>query len=176
MAQRTCSIEDCERSHYARDLCGKHYQKWRTAGDPTADHRPVAGVCSIEGCERVHQARGWCDLHYQRWQRKGDPLAVEFIMGDDYRRFWSQVAVTPSCWLWLGHVESNGYGRVQMQGRPVSVHRHAYEQLVGPIPDGLTLDHVHARGCRHTHCVNPAHLEPVTASENTRRRWEASRS
>jgi hypothetical protein len=48
----------------------------------------------------------------------------------------------------------------------------AYELVVGPIPDGLTIDHVKARGCRHRHCVNPAHLEPVTQAENNRRKDE----
>ncbi|MDQ1426633.1 MAG: hypothetical protein QOK39_109 [Acidimicrobiaceae bacterium] len=47
----------------------------------------------------------------------------------------------------------------------VWVHRWSYEQLVGPIPDGLVLDHL----CRVTACVNPAHLEPVTLAENFRR-------
>ena len=45
-------------------------------------------------------------------------------------------------------------------------HRFAYELLVGPIPEGLTLDHVKARGCTSTLCVNPAHLEPVTNEVN----------
>lgn len=44
-------------------------------------------------------------------------------------------------------------------------HRVAYERLVGPIPDGMQLDHL----CRNRLCVNPDHLEPVTAQENTRR-------
>ena len=35
----------------------------------------------------------------------------------------------------------------------------------GPIPEGLTLDHL----CRVRACVNPAHLEPVTLRENTLR-------
>jgi hypothetical protein len=49
-------------------------------------------------------------------------------------------------------------------------HRASYEFFVGPIPDGLEIDHVWTRGCRHTNCVNPEHLEPVTRAENMRRR------
>ena len=47
----------------------------------------------------------------------------------------------------------------------MAAHRFAYEMLVGPIPEGLDLDHL----CRVRHCVNPNHLEPVTRSENLRR-------
>ena len=44
-------------------------------------------------------------------------------------------------------------------------HRYAYELVIGPIPKGLTLDHL----CRVRGCVNPGHLEPVTQRENTLR-------
>lgn len=69
------------------------------------------------------------------------------------------------CWLWTGFVARNGYGRVRHGERIVRAHRHVYELLVGPIPDGLRLDHL----CRVRHCVNPAHLEPVTHRENVLR-------
>lgn len=82
-------------------------------------------------------------------------------------RFWSRVNKTDTCWLWTGTGSRTGlgYGRFQPElGNPrlVGSHRWAYEQLVGPIPPGLHLDHL----CRTPSCVNPAHLEPVTNREN----------
>jgi len=82
-------------------------------------------------------------------------------------RLWSRVdrSDPESCWLWPG-ATSDGYGQIGIgQGERVYVHRLAYELLVGPIPQGLQLDHL----CRVRHCVNPAHLEPVTGWENNRR-------
>jgi hypothetical protein len=80
-------------------------------------------------------------------------------------RFWSRVVKTESCWLWTGAL-SGGYGhcRITLDGasRARGAHRVAYELLVGPVPDGFELDHL----CRVKHCVNPAHLEPVTHREN----------
>jgi hypothetical protein len=79
-----------------------------------------------------------------------------------------------ACWLWRGTITVDGYGYAG--GR--SVHRLAYRLFVGPIPDGLTVDHVcHNRDltcpgaweCLHKRCVNPSHLEAVTRAENTRR-------
>jgi hypothetical protein len=77
------------------------------------------------------------------------------------------------CWLWTGHVLPNGYGQVWIAGKHHLVHRVMHEQEIGPIPEGMTVDHVHARGCRHKHCGNPAHLEAVTLPENIRRAAEA---
>lgn len=76
-------------------------------------------------------------------------------------RFWAKVIATDSCWYWTG-ATTNGYGSFQWRGNASPAHRFAYELLVGPIPDGLQLDHL----CRMRACVNPAHLEPVTQREN----------
>jgi hypothetical protein len=73
------------------------------------------------------------------------------------------------CWEWTGSKFRNGYGQVGHCGRNWLVHRLIYTLLVGPIPEGLTLDHVKARGCIYRHCCNPAHLEPVTNRENLMR-------
>jgi hypothetical protein len=72
------------------------------------------------------------------------------------------------CWLYRG-AGAPHYCQVRVGWKKVYAHRYFYEQLVGPIPHGLQLDHVRARGCRSPRCVNPAHLEPVTAQENVRR-------
>lgn len=80
-------------------------------------------------------------------------------------RFWSKVDKTESCWLWRGGINENGYGRFWFEGGMRSAHRFSFVLDGGTIPDGLELDHL----CRVRHCVNPAHLEPVTRSENNLR-------
>lgn len=70
-----------------------------------------------------------------------------------------------ACWPWLGSQNDKGYGSACIQGRCGRAHRLIYEFLVGPVPQGLELDHL----CRNRLCVNPAHMEPVTHRENVRR-------
>lgn len=70
------------------------------------------------------------------------------------------------CWQWTGPLDRHGYGytAVNVDGarRNTGAHRYVYENEVGPVPEGLDLDHL----CRVITCVNPSHLEPVTRSEN----------
>lgn len=143
--------------------------------------RSVAGPmthCSMPDCDRSHHARGWCQLHHKRWWVHGDPMTVldphderEYERRDESQRFWEKVDKTPSCWLWTGAISGGtGYGSfATMLGRNerkgVGAHRWAYEALVGPIPEGLVLDHL----CAVRRCVRPEHLEPVTIGENNRR-------
>jgi hypothetical protein len=78
------------------------------------------------------------------------------------------------CWIFTGAKNEQGYGFIQL-GRGIGTdrtHRVMYEAEVGPIPEGLTLDHL----CAVPSCCNPAHLEPVTRSENTRRQWADGRA
>ncbi len=65
------------------------------------------------------------------------------------------------CFPWPG-LPSFGYGRLKIDGRNVQAHKAVYERVVGPVPDGMVLDHL----CRNRVCVNPEHLEPVTSGVN----------
>lgn len=69
------------------------------------------------------------------------------------------------CWIWQGKIFTNGYGRLNAEGKSFGAHRLSYEHYRGPIPDGLVPDHL----CMTKLCVNPSHLDLVTRQENTRR-------
>ncbi len=94
--------------------------------------------------------------------------------------FRQRLSIAPNgCWLWTGHVHSrSGYGTLRVDKRIIRAHRYSYEAQVGPIPEGLNLDHLcHTRDqdcaggptCLHRRCVNPDHLEPVTIAVNVNR-------
>lgn len=87
-------------------------------------------------------------------------------METNYQYFINRVQKTDTCWIWVGTLTAKGYGRFT-RGRKMRerAHRWAYEYFVGPIPEGLTIDHL----CKVKACVNPQHLEAVTSEENIAR-------
>jgi hypothetical protein len=144
--------------------------------EPTTDI--PYGFCQC-GCGRETNRWKWSDRSVGRV--KGEP--ARYINGHQppyprpsaEARFWAKVnkdgplpAHRPElgeCWLWTAARNRQGYGRLRVGGSFISAHRFAYELLVGPIPGGLTIDHL----CVNPPCVNPAHFEPVTAGENALR-------
>lgn len=99
---------------------------------------------------------------------------IDWIMES---RFWLKVehGLPPEhrpelgcCWVWMASRTATGYGT--FQGR--RAHGWSYETYVGPIPEGLELDHL----CRNRACVRPDHLEAVTRTENMRRALPFRRS
>lgn len=77
-------------------------------------------------------------------------------------RFWEKVEKTDTCWNWTGAL-SKGHGRFATDNGRALAHRFAYQIGVGPIPDGMQLDHM----CHNKACVNVEHLRLVTTKENT---------
>lgn len=117
--------------------------------------------CSTENCTKSVDSRGMCHACYERARRNG--LISITIIKDDVLRFYSKVKKTDDgCWIWVGSSWDGGYGRMSVKGKSVLAHRFSYSLLVGEIPEGKQLDHL----CRNRGCVNPEHLEPVSAQEN----------
>lgn len=79
------------------------------------------------------------------------------------QRFWEKVDTAGECWLWTASVNRKGYGQIRINRILTYVHRFSYELHIGPIPEGLVIDHE----CRVHRCVNPRHLRAVTSKENT---------
>lgn len=178
MSERTCIIDDCVGRVVGHGWCDKHYRRWKRNGHPTrqAERRrreTQTTPCSIEGCSTPLAARSWCEKHYRRWQATGDPLISRRVIGDDVARFWSHVDKSnqEGCWVWTGSISSPprgpGYGTFRLDDRTRTAHIVSYLWHHGEdsIPDGYVLDHL----CRNQHCVNPAHLDPVTQRENVHR-------
>lgn len=90
------------------------------------------------------------------------------LTGTPLERVLARVLLDGDCLIWQGAVDRHGYGYVSGGKRGVMrpVHQVTYEELVGPVPEGLELDHL----CEHPSCCAPWHLEPVTHGENLRRR------
>jgi hypothetical protein len=64
-----------------------------------------------------------------------------------------------------GWHDRNGYAHFHKSKNTSKAHRISYEWHMGPIPAGLTIDHL----CKNKACVNPEHLEAVTSFENASR-------
>lgn len=73
------------------------------------------------------------------------------------------------CLRWMGRKDEKGYPLVYIDGKSWRVHRYTWTQVHGPIPPGIVLDHVRARGCQFRDCIDCDHLEPVTPTINAKR-------
>lgn len=141
----------------------------------------VQRTCSIEGCVRPHRARGWCTGHYQRWAKagsaearmplgraplpRGTELTLEFLVERTSKS-------DTGCFLWAGYVDRGGYGQIRHDGKTDGAHRVAWEVANGPIPEGMSVDHI----CHNRACVNADHLRLASPTENQWNRSGAERA
>jgi glycine/D-amino acid oxidase-like deaminating enzyme len=131
---------------------------------------------------RIHRACYACAK--ETWTRRNAEQLERVLPQRLVDKFFARIEPPISfyhCWIWAKTRDKCGYGRastgrvmVGQRKRSVLAHRWAYELAIGPIPEGLEIDHL----CNVRSCVNPLHLEPVTHRENVRRGHgaEASRS
>lgn len=123
------------------------------------------GLCTVEGCDRPRKGRHLCGGHLKRVAATGDPggpltrpSAIERIV----RRSTEQPApksLGPSalpCWIARPNTP-DGRLKIKVNSKGVFAYRLTYEELIGPLPDGLVSDHL----CRRPACVNPWHIDPV---------------
>lgn len=88
-------------------------------------------------------------------------------------RFWSKVRRGDGCWTWIGAKDATGYGFIKSRdAKQLRAHRVAYENLVGPIPEGLFVCH----RCDNRSCVNPDHLFLADHDGNMRDMAEKGRA
>lgn len=90
-----------------------------------------------------------------------------YMRGTLAQRLFSRVKIQEGgCLEWTG-CKNYGYGHINLgrKGANGMVHRLSYEMFVGPIPEGMVLDHL----CRNRARVNPDHLEVVSRGENAMR-------
>lgn len=122
------------------------------------------GACSVQNCGRPARHRTLCYRHLRDPETAASVLPYESVRHDALTYLQSRIERTPGCWIWRGYTDPSGYGRAVLPGgRYVMAHRLSYELLTGPIPDGLTLDHI----CRNRGCVKPQHLTPMTRGDNS---------
>lgn len=129
-------------------------------------------------CGREAKVRGHCKACYERLRRNGkltllperlaNARAVRLTPAERWARVVQHIDADGDCWLWMGVLDKDGYG-IYGNWR---AHRLVHELLVGPIPEGLTSDHL----CRVRNCVNTDHIEFVTVAENNRRRYIPKRA
>ncbi len=139
-------------------------------------------------CGKPIVSKGMCNMHRTRLKRHGSPFTVKNNSGgtmmERFLRTTKRVIEGPTtgCLEFTGHIrKQDGYGYFPTIGtRSELAHRWYWEQINGPIPEGMTLDHechneAAARGecnagslCPHRACIELEHLAVKPIEDNVR--------
>lgn len=128
---------------------------------------PGRPPCTVDGCDRPNYGHGLCMKHWTRWRATGNALTVR--PPGRVRRAYNHPPtenITPldtPCREWQGGRVGVGYGSFSRQGRRQMVHRWVWEQVNGPIPDGMIVMHL----CDNPPCFRYDHLVLGTLKANT---------
>ena len=139
---------------------------------------PADKICTECQAPTARLRRDRCDRCYDRlWRRESKAGSTRKRGQTIKENLLSNVAAGPDgCWIYTkAPSSSTGYPNLGLKlARGMSAHRASFLAFVGPIPDGFHVDHTcHNRAvdcpggtCLHRRCVNPDHLEAVTARDN----------
>ena len=174
-----CSIPGCPSPVQvkARGWCEKHYTRWKRHGDPLITYRRRYQPAG----EKIRQRDANSDELLREAVRHIAPdgsSSVELAAARVLAKRGKMVSVVASgCWHWRGALHQ-GYGHIMVDGRRQPAHRWLWEQVHGPLPSTLHVDHMchnedptcdRGADCPHRGCVNPLHLAPATPRENSLR-------
>lgn len=172
---RTCPAYAAVRSYlgWEETLWRWNDKSARTAAEVIETLRACAVIEAAKEAARESELNASADALGRGWRAVGDiqvSIDNRLVGATTAQRLLYRSEVTESgCREWMGKRDSAGYGQLNMAGHKAWLaHRLSYETFVGPIPEGLTIDHL----CENPPCINPEHLEPVTNAENMRRRAE----
>lgn len=135
--------------------------------------RSTRGPCDFPGCGRPRSGFGLCQQHLKQKKRGQElqPINIKIRpKGTPPRILYDEFPCPNSnlegpCHIFRGNISKGsdgGYGTVGFNGKVVKVHRYVYERDIGPIPDGMKIDHQ----CRNRACCNVQHLRCVTNQVN----------
>lgn len=120
--------------------------------------------CSVEGCAKEAKQRGLCHMHYSRQRRTGSVHTIRQLPNG---RTWEDAVAfygkqVGNCLEWTGGRYKHGYGAFNDGTGIKPVSKVAWEQVNGPVPDGLEVRHL----CGNPPCFLIEHLTLGTHAEN----------
>jgi hypothetical protein len=173
-----CAVIGCERVAKVMGLCGMHYQRKRTHGDPLILLRVAkySTSCSVAGCLTKARKRGWCNKHYSRWQAYGSPYVTERTPSGEPFEYLQHTLATrdrSECWEWP-YACSDGYGQIVLDGHKERVTHVVLKwdgraQPLSPSDNAL-------HSCDNPSCFNPAHLRWGSNADNIQDKIDRQRT